>query len=175
MTVMASILVALLIPCVPMPASPQSSGAKANLEGQGLEKRIENVLRESGFEIIAGRTWRESILYERTSPRIVVRKAPYKSLYGGRATIEFLLIIGDRQVLVETKRQRSGGSFDEKLAYVYLTAKANLVEREYVLVMAGNGWRDEARSWIEAQARTTPGFTVLRDNQFAAWLQRQLP
>ncbi len=129
------------------------------------------MLAADGFEIIAFRNWRESILYERERPRIVVLDAPYLSIYGGRTKVEFLIITADRQVLVETKRMSVSGSTDEKLPYVFANAQANLPERDFVLVMDGDGWRDGAVAWIEARAAETEGFTVLRPETFAAWLQ----
>lgn len=132
------------------------------------------MLAAEGFEIIPNADWRESILYERENPRIAVLDAPYQSIYGHRTRIEFLLILGERQILVEAKRQSSSGSVDEKLPYVFLNALENMPEREFVFVMDGEGWREGARAWIEARAAETPGFTVLAPDELSAWLAAPL-
>lgn len=105
-------------------------------------------------------------------PLIAVTDAPYSSIYGGRTTIEFLLIVGERQILLEVKRQTASGSVDEKLPYVFANARANWPEREFVLVLDGDGWREGAVAWIRARAAEVQGFTVLSPEEFGPWLRR---
>lgn len=155
-------------------AVAQTSGGTANAEGASLEATIEAVLVEQGFEIIPARDWRQSMVYERDALRVAVTNAPYQTIYGGRSYIEFLLLMDDRQILIEAKRQSRSGSVDEKLPFVYLNALANLPDSEFVLVMDGEGWRRGARDWIEARAAETPGFTVMAPDALASWLATPL-
>lgn len=157
-----------------MHASAQSQGSKANKSGRKLEDRIEVVLRNQGFEIIRYRDWRQGMIYEKPDTKFAILDAPYKTIYDPTSKIEFLLINGDREILIEAKSQKTRGSFDEKLAFVFLTALSNMPEREYVLVMSGNGFRPSARNWIEKRAAVTPGFTVLRIDGLARWLELPL-
>ncbi len=153
-------------------AQTQSPGEAANTSGESLEGWIAAVLEQEGFEIVPASEWREARLYESEDPRIAVTNAPYQSIYGGRAYVEFLLLFGDRRIMIEAKRQSRSGSVDEKLPFVFFTALAALPEREFVLVMDGQGWREGARDWIEARAAETPGFTVLAPDALADWLAR---
>lgn len=113
-----------------------------------------------GFRVIPFKEWNEAELYRNPDARIVVTDAPYKSIYDHRAVIEFLIIIGGRQILLETKEQSSRGSTDEKLPYVYENARANIPEREFALLAAGDGWKQGAIAWIQKKAKETPGFYV---------------
>ncbi len=128
--------------------------------GRLLEGAIEGILREKGFQIVQFSAWNESQLHRNPSQKFVIKDAPYNSIFGHRAKIEFLIVTHNRQVLVETKRQKHPGSTDEKLPYVYQNAVNNLPERETVLVMSGQGWKPGARAWIEKQAKETDGFHV---------------
>ncbi|NOX82854.1 MAG: hypothetical protein GXP06_07690 [Alphaproteobacteria bacterium] len=105
----------------------------------------------------------------------VIKNAPYVSIYGHRARIEFLLLHQGRQILIEVKRQRSPGSTDEKLPYVYENALANLaLGREFVLIVEGEGWRPGAITWIKTKAAETKNFTVFHPPQFYQWIDAQI-
>ncbi len=140
------------------------------LPGALLEGAIHGILTSKGFRLIAAAQWSESLAYGEAPLRVVVTDAPYRTIYGGRTKIEFILISGDRQVLIESKRQARSGSTDEKLPFVYENALANLPERETVLVMSGKGWRSGAVSWIRARAADTDGFYVITPEEFIAWV-----
>ncbi len=150
-------------------AGPEAGAATRS--GADLEATIENGLRTIGFEIIANSQWQESRLYANPDLSAIITNAPYRSIYGHRARIEFLIVLRGTQILVETKRQNVAGSVDEKLPYVYLNAVANIPEREFVLVMDGDGWKPEARRWITAKAADTPGFYVFTPDAFLAWIE----
>jgi len=168
------ILSFILVMAFPWPGQTQTTelaeAPTAVESGLSLEGCIEADLAAAGFRIIPNREWREAILYETTDPRIVILDAPYRSIYGHKAKIEFLILLGTRQILVEAKRQRVPGSVDEKLAYVYLNALNAIPEREFVLVVEGEGFKPEALAWIRAKARETLGFTVLGPDELIDWL-----
>jgi hypothetical protein len=152
------------------------AAARENAAQSGLsfEQSIEEDLSALGLEVIAARDWRESRLYENPALSAVITNARYKTIYGHDARIEFLLILKGRQILVEAKYQDVRGSTDEKLAYVYLNAVENIPEREFALVIDGEGWRPEARRWIEDKARETEGFYVFDPDAFIEWARSQL-
>ena len=173
----AALFVAITLACslslAPMPAwSDAREGA--SVSGRAFEEHIQTLLEEKGYRIIPRRDWNEAILYREENPRIVVLDAPYRSIYGHRAHIEFLLIAGERQILIETKHQSSSGSVDEKLPYVYMNALANMPDREFVLVLSGDGWKDGAIEWAEARGADTEGFDVFRPEAFERWLEAEL-
>lgn len=161
----------MMVLAFPPPAAAQKGNA--SLSGAAFEDEIAAMLVANGFTLIAQRDWNEALLYENPSLKVAITDAPYISIYGHRAHIEFLLISGERQVLVEAKRQRSRGSVDEKLPFVYHNALANIGQREFVLVMDGDGWRSGARDWIRAKAQDLPGFEIFDARQFADWVARE--
>ena len=171
-------LVILALVGITLPGTPPATwiaradeqGRNANESGALLEGAIRGVLTSKGFRFVAGAQWSESLAYGEDLPRFVVTDAPYQTIYGGRKKIEFLVISGDRQILIESKRQAQSGSTDEKLPFVYENALANLPERETVLVMSGEGWRPGASSWIRARAAATDGFYVFTPDEFIAWI-----
>ena len=147
----------------------------ASASGASLEEAIEGKFRERGVEILRARDWRESRLYEDPMLTVVVLDAPYTSIFGHRAKMEFLLIHNGRQTLIEAKRQRTSGSTDEKLPYVFENAKKNIaLERKLLLVMDGDGWKPGAKDWIKARALETPGFAVVDFDEFDRWLDQEL-
>ena len=155
---------------------PLAHGAEnATSSGQDFEDEIEDGIAALGFEIIQASQWKESRLYQDPDLRIVIKNAPYSTIYGHRARIEFLIILGaERQILVEVKRQRVSGSTDEKFPYVYLNALKNIPDRELILVLDGNGWKEEAVAWIKQRADNTKGFSVVDPAGFLVWLKAQI-
>lgn len=104
-----------------------------------------------------------------------MRNAPYRSVFGHGARIEFLLVLGGTRYLVEAKNMRVSGSMDEKLAFVLLNARHNRPDHEFVLVMDGKGWRPEARRWIATMARDEEGFHVVTPTGLKSWLLLNQP
>lgn len=147
----------------------------ASVSGNDFEDEIEAGFAGLGLELIQANQWREARLYENLELRIVVKDAPYDTIYGHRARIEFLIILGaERQILVEVKRQKVSGSADEKLPYVFSNAVKNIPDREFVLVLDGDGWKPEAKTWVKKQADNTEGFYVLDPKSFLEWLETRL-
>jgi len=137
--------------------------------GKALENTIEGILRSKGFTIIPSSQWNEARLHRTTHPKFLIKNVPYKSIFGHRARMEFLLIFGDRQILIESKRQKWSGSTDEKLPYIYQNALLNLPDQEMILVMGGHGWKKGAVKWIRKKADETNGFQVMTLDEFISW------
>ena len=177
-----SILIALLL----MSASPITPGwstkALAQAEkptglairsGRGLEQQIEDGFRQRGFEIVRASEWDQSEERDNPTLRKVILDAPYASIYGHAARIEFLLLLPDRRILIEVKRQRTSGSTDEKLPYVYANAELNIeFGHEFFLIMDGDGWKPGAVKWTRDRAAENDNFSVYTPEEFFAWLER---
>ncbi len=155
------------------PVSAQErAGTRANASGDRLETEIAFTLKANGYAVLANSEWEQRLLYAQPDVRWAITNAPYDTIYGSRSFIEFLLIDGEREILVEAKRQTSSGSVDEKFPFIYHNALLNIEEhgREFVFVMDGEGSREGARAWIMERATQTPGFTVLGPDELAGWL-----
>ena len=127
------------------------------------------IFRIKGWDVIPVRDWREARLYE--EPDLL--NAPYLSIYGHRARIEFLVLHQGRQILIEAERQKTPGSTDEELPYVFANAEINIKQgREFLLVMDGDGWKSGALKWVYTKADQTDGFTVIELGEFDDWLRR---
>lgn len=169
MLLMRLLLVCLLaLPITPSDALQETGSAGQT--GKALEDAIEGILQGKGFTIVPSKDWSEARLHTLEQPKFLIKRAPYKSIYGHRARMEFLLIFGDRQVLIESKHQKWAGSTDEKLPYIYQNALINLPEREMILVMGGQGWKKGAVKWIRKKADETDGFRVMTLDEFIAWV-----
>ena len=168
-----TLILALFFSSLGLPYSPAMAldGRRgATDSGMRLEKRIEDTLVDLRIEVIPVKDWKESRLYEEPDLLVAIKRAPYVNLYGGRSQVEFLLINGGRQLMIEAKRQMVPGSNDEKLAWVYLTAKNAYPDREYLLVIEGDGWRPGAKEWIKRRSEETPGFHVVSPEELEGWI-----
>ncbi len=170
-TLRRTIGVSIFVACLSSLSTSRAT-ENASVSGLDFEAAIEELFRSKGFCIIGSQSWQEDDLYRFKNLRMVIRNAPYVSIYHHRARIEFLIIAGERQILVETKRQNVPGSVDEKLPYVYLNALANIPEREFALVLDGTGWKQDAVKWVRARAAETDGFDVFTPDTFSAWISQ---
>ena len=168
LTAAMAVLMALLCAA---PGLAQRSANAPTESGQLLEAGIAGILARKGFTILRHGDWNEAEMHRKPQPKFLVTDVPYKSIYGHKARMEFLMIDGARQILIEAKRQGSSGSTDEKLPYVYLNALANLPERAMILVMSGKGWKGGAVKWIRGKAEETDGFYVITVDEFIEWVR----
>ena len=110
------------------------------------------------------------------APRIVVRNAPYTSLYGCQSRSEFLIIDGSRQIRVECRWQESSGSVDEKYPYLLRNAVECMPENEVLILHGGDGARRDAIDWLtrEAIKIRSKKIYVVNINGFLQWVRREI-
>lgn len=146
----------------------------ASQSGRRLETFVEQVFVEVG--ILVSRELEAVDICQASvgSPAMVARNANYQTVFGHDARIEFILSLGGKCYLIETKRQTVGGSIDEKMPYVFLNAQLNIDRFGFILVLEGQGMKPEARKWIETQARDLEGFEVLSFEGFKIWLSAHM-
>lgn len=168
----------------------KSQGTKANESGKILEQQVTNALVLKGFEAIDYKTWiRLSLAKQRG--RKLISNAPYTSIYSsiGETTgakirlsrSEFLISDdqSDTFCRVECKWQAVSGSVDEKLPYVYLNAIEAWPEKEIIILIDGQGWKQNAIGWLKAsvdnrrwrQATDNRNIRVLNLGEFIQWAQ----
>ena len=147
----------------------------ASQSGRRLETLIAGIFRQADVEIKRASDFEEVPKVSKPGDHFVVRNAPYRSIYGHAARIEFLLFLNGASYLIETKRMSVSGSVDEKLPLVWLNAKHNQRDHQFLLIVDGDGWKPEARAWIEARARSYEGFDVMGVEGFKIWLSLSAP
>ena len=74
-------------------AEGSTPSSRANQLGHVLEEEIITAFCARNIEIIKAWNWNEASLYRERKLTAAVRGAPYRSIYGHRAKIEFLLFI----------------------------------------------------------------------------------
>lgn len=124
-------------------------GQLANLNGKHLESLVEvTITRNLGVE---------SEYYARTEERedILLKNVPYKSIYGGNCRSEFVLNYQGRSIRIECKSQKSHGSVDEKLPYLFMNMNESIEEDEAIVILNGNGFRYGAKEWMYSTCKGT--------------------
>lgn len=131
----------------------------ASQSGERLEDAMEAAFRALGIRVDRAAAF-DPLLEPRAGDRFVLLNAPYGSIYGREARVEFTLDLGGDTYLTEAKRQTSPGSVNEKLAFARLNALHNRDRRRFVLFMDGDGFREGARRWIEREPAADERFDV---------------
>lgn len=147
---------------------------KAHFSGTLAEASIEGMLRSLGFTVARYSYWEKHREDFEGTRRLVLKNAPYRSIYGHKARMEFLLLFAGRKILIQSKRLNVSGSADEKLPYVYLNALHNLPDYETMIIHSGTGWKKESLDWVREKARETAGFHVFSHDEFIDWAFKEL-
>lgn len=129
-----------------------TQGGQANKTGNVLEQLVVGTLRTHGFAEILYSEYKKRP--ETFGNEILLRNAPYTTLYHGRGFTEFLLI-SERYALrarIECKWQQKPGSVDEKLPYLYLSCIDAMPEDEVIILIDGPGFREGAVQWLKDAA-----------------------
>lgn len=128
------------------------SGVTANKNGSTLEKTVESLFAQRGFDIVQNReyikndTKKQPTVY---SPNLVLKNTPYDSMYGHVARSEYVvksLVYPDLKI--ECRWQQVSGSVDEKFPYLYLNSLRS-TEDNIILLIDGDGYKYEALEWLK--------------------------
>ncbi len=129
-------------------------GGIANRQGQVLEASIISFFTQHGFSECSFRKWMAAPSHY--GEELLLRHAPYTSIYGHEAKSEFLLQSKrlSLSVRIECKWQQSSGSVDEKFPYLYLNCIFAMPEDLVVIVLDGGGAKPAAVAWLKNAATT---------------------
>ncbi len=141
-------------------SSSLSQGAKANKTGSICEGILIPLFVKNGYTVIKFCEFEKNRNYKRKPnkykdvKKLVLKNAPYKSIYNHKGFTEFLIINKekDRTIRLEVKYQQSSGSVDEKYPYVWLNCVYSFQENEIIILIVGTGAKEGAVRWLKAQA-----------------------
>lgn len=148
---------------------------KASITGNILEKQVQNLFLEKGFEIVMYSKWSKD--KDRYGNELLLRHVPYESIYNHKGYTEFLLSSKkyDKQIRIECKWQQSPGSVDEKLPYLFLNATEKMNENEIMIIIDGKGWKKGAIPWLKAavsSSNQSERINVLSLTEFLTWANK---
>lgn len=129
-----------------------SQAGESNLSGQFLEDLILREFMARGVPVFDGDVDKHHNS-DWVSECFLVRHAPYTSIYGCNSRSEFLYRDSrlEHDIRIECRWQQVAGSVDEKLPYLYMNAMNAMPEKEIWIVIAGDGAREEAISWLKRE------------------------
>lgn len=150
-----------------------TQGFEANHSGQFLESIVHREFSARGYIIRSHGDDADNL--DMFASKIVVRNVPYTSLYGCTSRSEFVVTEFNRKVRIECRWQESSGSVDEKYPYLLRNAIECMPESEILILLGGNGARNEAVSWLKREAGkvTAKRIFVLNINEFPQWVRRE--
>lgn len=130
-----------------------TQGGIANKQGRVLESTIVSVFSNHGFREVKHSDWIKKP--QAFGEEILIRGAPYTSIYGHSAKTEFLAVSKrlSKTVRIECKWQQSAGSVDEKFPYLYLNCVQAMPENEIIIILDGGGAKTHAVNWLRQAAR----------------------
>lgn len=142
--------------------------AKANSNGRILEEQTASLVES----ILEYKT--ESYKQSKTEGNVLLKNAPYTSIYGRPSRTEFVLLHNNRRIRIECKAQHTKGSADEKLPYLMDNFKNAIPEKEAIIIIEGDGFKKGAKQWLKNEARTSK-IQVMDLQEFKAYLENGLP
>ena len=124
-------------------------GRKINITGSQLEKAVQTVLLEKGFEIEMYRKWKANT--DSYGKELLLKNVPFTTIYGHGGNTEFLLLSEkyNLKIRIECKWQQSAGSVDEKLPYLYLNTIEAMPEKDIMILIDGDGFKPGAKTWLK--------------------------
>ena len=148
---------------------------KASITGNILEKQVQNLFLEKGFEIVMYSKWSKN--KENYGHELLLKHVPYESIYNHRGYTEFLLSSKkyNKQIRIECKWQQAQGSVDEKLPYLFLNAKEQMKEDEVMIIIDGKGWKQGAIPWLKRAVDSSgqnERISVLSLTEFLTWANK---
>jgi len=160
-----------------------TQGGLANKSGRVLEEIVVSLFEQHRFQVVSYRAWvKAPHLY---GEELLLRDAPYISIYGHKAKTEFLVQSKRLSLIVriECKWQQVFGSVDEKFPYLYLNCIFAMPEDFIIIVVDGGGAKPSAVSWLKNAAATRQlipadkggkKVVVFTLAEFMAWANRAL-
>jgi len=130
-----------------------TQGGYANSSGGALEKAVIGALTSKGFQLVSFGNWQAHP--ERYAEELLLRNAPYQTIYRHPGHTEFLLVSRKHamRIRIECKWQQTAGSVDEKFPYLYLNAVEAMPENDIIIVVDGGGYKKGALDWLKDAAR----------------------
>ena len=130
-----------------------TQGGQANKTGGVLEQLVIGTLTAHGFTPIRFSDYAKTP--EKFGSEVLLRNAPYTTLYSGRGDTEFLLLSQryNLKTRIECKWQQKAGSVDEKLPYLYLSCVHCVPENHIIILIDGKGFREGAVQWLRSASR----------------------
>lgn len=133
---------------------PPTQGAESNLSGSFLEGNIQQEFIARGVSVYPYNKER-GYAPDFFDHRFVLKRVPYKSIYGCRSHSEFVFYheMANLFIRIECRWQQTAGSVDEKMPYLLMNARTAMPEPEIWLVVDGDGARKHALYWLRNEAR----------------------
>jgi len=151
-------------------------GGRANKTGKTLESIVTPTLTSQyGFEVWDYLRYKKvlesktELLAGELPKRLLIKRAPFTTLYGSKGTTEFLLRAENvhstpefpianppSQFIcrIECKWQQSAGSVDEKFPYLYLSCVEAMTESNIIILHGGGKYRVGAIEWLKNAVQT---------------------
>ncbi len=138
-------------------------GSKTNITGTQLEKAVQTVLVEKGFDIEMYSKWSKNP--NNYSNEILLKNVPFETIYKHKGRTEFLLLSKkyDLKIRIECKWQQKAGSVDEKLPYLYLNTIEAMPENDIMILIDGDGFKKGAKKWLR-EAVKQKKYTTNKNN-----------
>ena len=144
---------------------------KASITGNILEKQVQSLFLEKGFEIEMYSKWIKN--KDKYGDELLLKNVPFTSIYKHNARTEFLVISkkNNFRIRIECKWQQSSGSVDEKLPYLFLNAKDCMPEKDVMIIIDGKGWKEGAIPWLKESAgnHSEKNIMVFSLTEFITW------
>jgi hypothetical protein len=170
------------LPClrkgVNMPDMRQ--GGLANSSGNTLEQAVIATLCSKNFRVLYFRDYEKN--KEKYGKEILLRNAPFISIYNHNGTTEFLLISEkyNLNLRIECKWQQSSGSVDEKFPYLYLNCLEAMPEKDIIIIIDGGGAKAGSIEWLKNTAKNNlynsqnkeKNIQVMNLSEFIIWANK---
>lgn len=132
----------------------KSRGTRAYETGSNLERFVEDILKRRGYMELQGDQKKQ--LFENIKTidgKRYAKQVPIgTTIYETRRKCDFMVFNQERfpgGLVIECKWQQGSGSVDEKYPYLVLNIKKSKVPT--IVLLAGEGYKGEAREWLKDQ------------------------
>jgi hypothetical protein len=98
---------------------------------------------------------------------LLLKNVPFETIYKHKGNTEFLLLSKKHKlkIRIECKWQQSAGSVDEKLPYLYLNSIEAMPEKDIMILIDGDGFKQGAKEWLRAAVRDKKYSTSENDDK----------